>query len=704
MNRFAYAFGMKTYTLLLCILCSGCILGMDIGSDTAVTRFNNQVLVNDGDRIAGFAALDGGFFFSSPNVTATFDSFFQVSGPLEFNGGTLQLDQDLCIANDAGVVTLGNIAGQFHTLDFGATVTLLPVTNEISNCLLSFLTETNGSSPFGTVGWAFDNEYIAVGTNTDPELLVYSFDGATLTLVDSVGPPGATRVINAVGWRPGQYYLAMARNRGSGDEFFMYSFNTGTETLTQVDSNAHGGNGRALSWHPSGDYVVEGTTGNANEVILYTVNVGGTFGTIVNVNIAPNRDVQFESLDFNDDGAYFAVGLNTSGANPTVLVYAFSTGPLGATINASAVTAQTVRGVSWNKVQTNLVAVGQLGTTGNRVIVYEHNSGAGTLTQVASISDFSIAVENVQWNQTGDCLAVGTVVSSGVGQLRIYGFDAATLTFNHIGTFDRASTVGGLSWSDNNSYLALGDNADFLAVYQKASAVSGPFAFSDLRLTLQNDVEMHNAGLLFSGISSIEGNGNTLDLKGTSTILVDTDANLLLKNIIIKGAGPNHISGVDVTSTVSCENVTWLLDSDFSFTQGNFAVVAQLLLQADEATFAHEATGGFFLDAYSDVIVDSGVTFFYDPVSANKNLMQFYDASSRLVLNGGALYASTVGLNLYKGTLFVDRHSYVMSDATNDAEAISFGDGNSAAQNFAIEVDPAAVLEVESGRVLFNNV
>jgi len=677
---------------------------MDIGSDTAVTRFNNQVLVNNGDRIAGFAALDGGFFLSSPNVTATFDSFFPISGPLAFNGGTLQLDQDFRIANGASITTLGNIVRQFHAVDFAETITLVPLVNDISECLLNFVTETNGSSPFGTVGWAFDNDYIAVGTNTNPELLVYSFDGAALALVDSVGPPGATRAINAVGWRPGQYYLAMARNAGSNNEFFMYSFNTGTETLTQVASSNHTGDGTALSWHPSGNYVVEGTTDTAAELRLYTVNVGGTFGTIVNVNITPSRAVQLESLDFNASGAYFAVGLNTNAANPTVLVYAFSTGPLGATINASAVTAQTVRGVSWNKVQTNLVAVGQLGTTGNRVIVYEHNSGAGTLTQVASISDFSIAVENVQWNQTGDCLAVGTAVSSGVGQLRIYGFDAATSTFEHVGTFDRANTVGGLSWSDNNSYLALGDNADFLAVYQKASEVSGLFEFSDLRLTFQNDVEMHNAGLLFSGISSIEGNGNTLDLKGTSTILVDTDSSLLLKNIIIKGAGPNHISGVDVTSTVSCENVTWLLDSDFSFTQGNFAVVAQLLLQADEATFAYETTGGFYLDADSDLVVDSGVTFLYDPVSANKNLMHFYDASSRLVLNGGALYASTVGLNLYKGTLFIDRHSYVMSDATNDAEAISFGDGSSAVQNFAIEVDPAAVLEVESGRVLFNNV
>ncbi|EKD48457.1 MAG: hypothetical protein ACD_64C00305G0002, partial [uncultured bacterium] len=36
-------------------------LCVDIGSDTAVTRFNAQQLIQDGDRVAGFAWLTGGF-------------------------------------------------------------------------------------------------------------------------------------------------------------------------------------------------------------------------------------------------------------------------------------------------------------------------------------------------------------------------------------------------------------------------------------------------------------------------------------------------------------------------------------------------------------------------------------------------------------------------------------------------------------------
>ena len=73
-------------------------------------------------------------------------------------------------------------------------------------------------------------------------------------------------------------------------------------------------------------------------------------------------------------------------------------------------------------------------------------------------------------------------------------------------------------------------------------------------------------------------------------------------------------------------------------------------------------------------------------------------------LTGGTLHASTTGLNLFKGSLRVDNDSCITSDAIIDAEAISFGDGLSSANNFNIEVEPAALLQIKSGRVLYNNV
>ncbi len=682
--------------------------GMTIGSDTAVTRFNNQVTLNNGDRIAGFAALDGGFFIDSANVTATFDSFFQVSGPLEFNGGTLRLNQDLRVSNVSSLGPLGNITGDFHNLDLGRTVTVLPIPSNDTPCTLTFIDDDTGADPYETVDWAFDSVYVGVGTSGfQPNVIVYEFDGSALTQVEIITPPGFSFDVNAVRWHPSDYFLAVGIDAAffGGSELHIYSFDTGTTTLTLVSSNAVAGAVTALAWHPDGDYLVVGTDANALEVQLYPVSGTGVLGAPVNINIAPNRDVQLESADFDSTGDYFAVGLNASGASPTILVYDFTKIPLGAVLNASVTTPATVAGLTWNQTITDLIAVGQTGVSADRVIAYEHDGGAGTLTQVATISDFSISVENVAWNRDGDCLALGTIVDAGVGQVRSYCYDDTTETFDFANSFDLADDVGGIGWSPDNAFLATGDDSNTLSIYNKsASSTSGSFIFSNLNMILNNNLRINNASFLFNGMTTIEGQGNTLDLMGTTTFIIDANSSLTFKNIHLKGAGLQNISGTDVTSTLTCENMNWSLDNDFTFTQGTLSVVSNLVLEGDQKQFTFRSAGLALIEPFSTLIIDEGVTFSYDPSIADKELLQFTDNTSRLRLNGGTLHASLIGLNLFKGSLVVDNNSSITSAATTDAEAISFGDGSMSINNFNLGIDPAAILQIVSGRVLFNNI
>ena len=82
-------------TALLLLLSLNIVIAVDIGSDTAVTRFSTQQVLDDGDRIAGFAALEAGFSLASMSTAVTFDSFFPVSGAVALSGGTLSLNLDL---------------------------------------------------------------------------------------------------------------------------------------------------------------------------------------------------------------------------------------------------------------------------------------------------------------------------------------------------------------------------------------------------------------------------------------------------------------------------------------------------------------------------------------------------------------------------------------------------------------------------------
>ncbi len=681
------------------------LAGMDIGSDTAVTRFNTQVTINDGDRVAGFAALNGGFSINGSGATGTFDSFFQVSGPLAFNAGTLILSQDLDVANASSIGPLGNIVGNFHTLDLGYTITVLPDISAVDNCEIFFVDDIAASSNIETVSFSFDSNYIASGNDGASDIFVYEFNGSTLTLVDTESPPGAAREINVLRWHPSAYFLAMGREAGTDSELFMYSFDTGTQTLTQVDSISLGGSVQAIAWHPDGDFIAVGTDIDASEIILYPVSGGGILGTPVTLNITPNRDVQEESMDFDPTGDYFGVGLNTSAANPTVLVYEFTKIPLGATLNASAVSANTVSGLSWNQVTTDIIAVGQLGSTGDRVIAYEHDAVGGTLTQVASITDYSIGTGNLAWKPDADCLAVGVQDTGAMGQIRSYAYDSEVPSFFVATVVDRPDDVEAVSWAPNGGYVAFGEDATSItSVYRASSFLSDCLNFSDIRINLNSDVQVNNSCILFSGLNTINGGGNTLDLRATSSFIIDSNSSLRFENIYLRGLGETGVHGVDTTSTVTLRDTVVILDSDFTFTEGKMIVQADVTLMGDDKEFKYQSNAVSTIDSFSRFIVNKGTTFSYEPTISNQDLLQFEDSTAKFVLNGGTLHATTVGLNLIQGTFCVDRASFLTSDATTTIEAITFGDNSSASNNLNLKISPAASLEVSLGILVWANV
>ena len=110
------------------VFCS--MQAVDIGSDVTPTGFNTQQILMNGDRVAGFASLQGGFKLNNSSVSAEFDSFFQVAGNIDLNGGRLILGRDMIIHNFANIVRLGDITGSEHTIEFAVTNTLVPTDSD----------------------------------------------------------------------------------------------------------------------------------------------------------------------------------------------------------------------------------------------------------------------------------------------------------------------------------------------------------------------------------------------------------------------------------------------------------------------------------------------------------------------------------------------------------------------------------------------
>ena len=112
------------------------LLGVDIGSDSTVTRFNNLQVLSNGDRIAGFAALAGGFELFNAATKATFDSFFGVSGPIRIKNGTLVLNRDLILQDAAQFDSIGNIISNGHIMELAPTATLIQANPQSLQCVI----------------------------------------------------------------------------------------------------------------------------------------------------------------------------------------------------------------------------------------------------------------------------------------------------------------------------------------------------------------------------------------------------------------------------------------------------------------------------------------------------------------------------------------------------------------------------------------
>jgi len=216
----------------------------------------------------------------------------------------------------------------------------------------------------------------------------------------------------------------------------------------------------------------------------------------------------------------------------------------------------------------------------------------------------------------------------------------------------------------------------------------------DMRLTVTSDVV-------------IDGQGHDIILEGRAHILVDNGVTLTLRNVRLR----NHLN-TEIKPPISFRSggsgVLTLYGAeiacvdDFYFDNGQLFIHDDVVITGS-SRFIYKSVNPFFIDYLSNLFMDLGTTFYYDPSSVNRDLMIMNDETSRFYLHGATLKSTTTGMRLTKGTLVVDHKSYIESDAISVSEAVSFGDGT-AAGDFNIEIMPGGSIWLSSGILDYNNV
>lgn len=677
------------FLLLFSFYCSA----TDIGSDTAVTRFTDQQIIQNGDRVAGFAWLNAGFALDNADATGTFDSVFPVSGNLAFNYGTLILNTDLIMRDESFVLNWGNIVGNSHIFQFSVDVQCVPEdASGRGDCRIDPLTSINAGDFVYSVDWNATDEYIAVGVDQTggDELRVYSFDGASLSFIDGVN---LGEDVNSVRWHPTNDWIAAARDSDSGGEVYIYSFN-GT-SLSLLDEQNIGSNTNAVAWHPDGDYLAVGSNANRSEFQVYPISGGGIFGTPATISFS---NVDCNSVAWSPDGNYVVAGSDASGSFDELRVYAFTPGaPPTLTLNASFNVGQQVNSVDWNPVE-DVIAIGVRGGS-QRLLLYRFSPGS--LTEIIHTAAIGTSVFSVNWGLDGACLAAGLKNNSegSGGELRTYQFYEDNLSQED--DIEIGSNTNSVRWSNDGQYLASGDSGDMLRVALLADINQdiSNVVFTDLHVQLSHDLTLQDTSFTFSGECLLDGKGSTLTMASTFSIIVAENSSLLLKDITIAGLSENTIRGTDALSTFSFENVTLAMDQEFYFDTGRIDLVGTLHLQGDSVAFRYLSDeefiirGGYLTDApcskryLGKLIVDENTTFSYAPLSGSPDLIVMESFFSHIDLSSANFV--TTELNLTKGSLQIDGRSYLRTNST-----VTFGDGIDHENNLFIRILPAANLEV----------
>lgn len=681
-----------------------------IGSDTAVGRFSTQVTLANGERVASFTSLEGGFILASSAAKATFDAVFPVSGKIDLNSGILVLKQDFRCENGADLVWLGQVIGNGYLFDLAPTISLITSESKVDSreCSVGLLFSQAINATLIAGDWSFDKQYIGVSANN--RLSVYRFSETGATFQNSVDIATLLLVpatVYTVRWRPTGYFIAIGTQSllGLSQELRMFSFNPAGPSLTQVDSENIGADCTAVAWHPSGNYLAVGSLNTTSEIILYSVSAGGILTQQQVVNLVPTRTVNFRTMDWNATGEFLSVGTAVSGTDPNLLVYQFNQAVPSLTLQASQAPLKLVWGTSWNQTYTDVLAVTYQTGSGDLIEIFQHNLTGLTpstrLVKKSGVTGTTIAY-SCHWHEDGHCLAIGKDVSGSSTEFRIYDFDRSTFALSFVQGFESSSIVQTVRWGDNSDYILAGGNGNFVNFYKKASLDC--FSFWDTHVLLNHDVIVKDACITFSGSSSINGRGNKLILNGDAEIIVDKKGSLLLQDVIVEGIHGHNIRCTDNKSTLSLEQTTLILDDDYSFSVGHFDVLLDCAIAGYEYTFSYETNQMSTVQPNSTLMLTDDLIFFYNPPSNMKNLLKFVDRSSQLVLSNVTLCSTKTGIQFTQGTIIVDGESVFKSDSVVKNEGIMFGDGTNSAQNIKIKLLSEAGILVDSGFLVYQNI
>jgi len=679
------------------------LFSQTVGSDT-ITSISGYVTFPESDsdnKAVGFISMSNGFSLETYSTTFTFDSVFPVSGPVDFRNGELYLQNDFIFDAGAELGYLCTIYGNEHRIDFSENITTFSAGCSLEGEIL----QTTNVDPFGdsvnSIDWNPEGtRLIAACDDVDGnDMFLYSLNRDTNVLTEIAGA-FTTGDGFAVRFDPTGDYMALGRwnDTGYGTNYpteGLRVYDISGDTLSSYDSPTlnSGETGRAVAWHPSGEYVSVGTDDATTQVRTFQFSAAtGLVGSALTVDAQPDVDVAFRAMDWDCTGSYLAVGLTTTTASELLIYYLQDTSNLTLTYQASISGATSISALDWNPTDST-IAIG-LTESGERLRVYRFNFDPA-MWSFDEIESFRFGLDSnvygVNWSADGLNLAVGLALNSG-DELRIYG-RTCLINFLELASTSRTNDVNDVRIDFDGSHIASGDEDEFVAAYEVILR-DAPLLIEDLYLSVNNDVAWKISATI-KGECMINARGHRITLDSGGEIFVDSGAQLTIKDSEIAGVMDMNIACSDDTAKLILDNSAIILDDDYRFTKGSISFERDVIITGS-CCFSYSSRMASTVAAHSELFIDHGITFSYAPPTDNRDLIYLADKTSIFYFDGSNLYSTTTGMRLINGRLFIDNAVTFSAVGTIPSESISLGNGVEA-NDLDVTLLPGAELTVYGG-------
>jgi hypothetical protein len=226
--------------------------------------------------------------------------------------------------------------------------------------------------------------------------------------------------------------------------------------------------------------------------------------------------------------------------------------------------------------------------------------------------------------------------------------------------------------------------------------------FQDVILSLKNDMKVQSS-IVFQGSCVMQGDSNNIiTFSDGASIIVDSNSQLTITNLILGGLNTPCIILKDDTSSLVLNNCIWIQNGDYHLTHGSIKILNAVDM-VGSYTFFYDSSQTSTIMQESEWGLRNGMTLSIGKKDAttNRQPLVFTDATSVLSVESSVFRVTDYGIQLTKGTVAGVRDFQVDVVSSNSQFGLVLGDGTPKG-DMLFDLYPGASVRYTGGAVVYN--